>query len=837
MEFPEVASTLVELGNGLVLIVAEQHHAPVASVQVWCNTGSIHEGKLLGAGLTHLLEHMLFKGTEQRSAQQISETIHALGGYLNAYTTFDRTVFWVDCPASGVRSSLSVLADMLFCSRIDPDELRREMDVIRREFEIGYDDPDRMLSQLTYGNAFQVHPCRFPVIGVRPIFDQIKREEVVEYYRRRYVPNNMFVVVAGAVDQEQTVRDVEEVFGRFSPRPIEPIYLPDEPRQLNRRQQEKAFPTDIGYFSLAWHVPPIWHPHVPALDVLSVILGNGASSVLHQELREKKGAVYGIGAFAYTPSHTGLFTISGSCSLTALDRIEQEVGATLRKWRSGPWDEKALQRAKRIVLANAVEQLQTVKGVATDLALNWAYARDLGLSRKQLRLVEEVDSKQILAVFDRYLVDDGINASSLRPEKTLQRTPRPESKPRTAELGTLANGLKVVLFPDERLPMVQLSLVFQGGLLCESAADNGITRLYTQSLLKGTTSRDAEEIANEIESLGGILYADSGSNSLRIGMGVLAPELASAVALFADVVLRPTFPEAAVEVEKVSQIAAIKAEAAQPSLLVRDLLRRGIYGKHPYGMNLLGTIESVGNLTADALKRYHEKAVRGSAAVMGLAGQFDPETALGLLEEKLGQKPGFDSTVKFEVPNVEPFASETIVRKDPRNQAILTIGYLVADLFSPDRIPLEVLEEASSDSSSRFFVRIREELGLAYAVGTSLMLGLAPGVFAVYAATAPESVDQVAEVCREELQRLAIDGLTVTEFERARTKLLAQIGFQKQSLENYAHGLALHELYGLGVNYSEVRQRMLQDCTAEQVQAVARKYLMDKASITVIVKP
>jgi len=197
MQIPEVESAYFELANGLTLVVAEHHSAPLASVQAWCQTGSIHEGEWLGGGLTHLLEHLLFNGTGRRTSKQISDEIHAVGGYINAYTSFDRTVFWIDCPASAVRQSIDILGDMLFCSILEPETLSREMDIIRREFDMGLDDPDRVLSYLTFRTAFQVHPCRYPVIGIRDIFDRLTPVDVSRYYRKRYVPNNIFLVVAG----------------------------------------------------------------------------------------------------------------------------------------------------------------------------------------------------------------------------------------------------------------------------------------------------------------------------------------------------------------------------------------------------------------------------------------------------------------------------------------------------------------------------------------------------------------------------------------------------------------------------------------------------------------
>ncbi len=367
MELPEVQPSFFELSNGLTVIVAEQHSAPVASVQVWCQTGSVHEGEWLGSGLTHLLEHVLFNGTERRSSRQISDEIHGLGGYLNAYTSFDRTVFWIDCPANAVRQSIDLLGDMLFRSVVDPAALQTEMDVIRREFDMGLDDPDRVLSYLTFGRAFQVHPCRYPVIGIRDVFDQLTHEDVLRYYRRRYLPNNLFLVVAGDVEPDRLRSDAEELLGFAKRGPLEPVVLPEEPPQLGRRETSQYFQADLAYFNLGWHVPGVSHDDMAPVDAASVILGGGASSRLYKELREKEGLVYGVGAYAYTPSFPGLLTVSGTCAKEVAglvpDRIVECVDDRRERWMS----DAELRKAKRMITVNAIEQFQTVKGVASDL--------------------------------------------------------------------------------------------------------------------------------------------------------------------------------------------------------------------------------------------------------------------------------------------------------------------------------------------------------------------------------------------------------------------------------------------------------------------------------------
>jgi zinc protease len=836
-EFPEIQTNKFELANGLTLLVSEQHYAGVASVQAWCQTGSIHEQEWLGGGLTHLLEHMLFKGTARRTATDISEEIHRGGGYVNAYTSFDRTVFWIDCPKAAVDTALDVLADMLFGSLIDAGELEREMDVIRREFEMGYDDPDRVLSHLTFGTAYQTHPCRTPVIGLRRIFDRITREDVLRYYRRRYVPDNVFIVVAGDVDAEKVRQQVETCFGQFLPAPVAPIVVPEEPPQLGCRRESRIFDSQLGYFSLAWHVPDVTHSDMPALDVLSVLLGGGASSFLYDELREKKGSVHGIGAYAFTPSFPGLLTVSGTCPLEKVAGIEEETLQKLAEWRTRPLAEEQLAKAKRIIQVSAWEQLQTVKGVASDIGLNWLYTRNLHFNQRYLQRVQSVSTEEVYSVYDRHLYADNLTVATLRPQRSVQsRRPRlaTEKKP---EMRVLPNGVPVVLIPDHRLPMLHASVVFRGGVLAETPANNGIHRLYSHSLLKGTKNRSSADIAEQVESLGGTLFGDSGYNSSRIGFSSLVGDFGKLLALVEEILSSATFPNDGVERERAGQIATIEAEDAQPGILARNVLRAAVYREHPYAMSVIGTRKSLSDVAPEDLLRLHRQIIDSAPCVLAICGWIDGDELWPAISKFASILPKRSPVGRFKVPKIALLSSQTLVQHHQKHQAFISIGYLACSLFDRERIAFEVLDEATGDASSRFFIKLREELGLAYSVGSSLSLGLAPGLFSIYAATSPEFAEEVVQLCQKEMEDLAQGALSKDELDRSKTKLLAQLAFQKQNMEAYAHGLALNEIYGFGLEYLEQRQREIEATTLESIQTVCRKYLMDKPAITVIVRP
>ena len=300
------------LQNGLTVIVEEDHSSPVASVQAWCNTGSIHEDKLVGAGMSHILEHMLFKGTKTRPPGKIANEVQDEGGYINAYTSFDRTVYWIEVPKAGVAKAVDILADASVNATLPESEYTKEQEVIRREFAMGYDNPDRMTSLLLFDTAYKVHPYAYPVIGHMSLYNTLTRDDVMRYYKARYVPNNLTFVIVGDVDAESVHTQIETFFQDYPRAVLPPVYIPTEPPQLGKREVHQEFPTELSRVMLAWHVPGLDHPDIPALDVLATVMGEGRSARLYRELREKKGLVFSISSSVYSPAYPGLLIASAA---------------------------------------------------------------------------------------------------------------------------------------------------------------------------------------------------------------------------------------------------------------------------------------------------------------------------------------------------------------------------------------------------------------------------------------------------------------------------------------------------------------------------------------------
>jgi len=839
IQFPATTAKKWVLPDGLTLIVQEDHSAPVASVQVWCETGSIDEDKHLGAGLSHILEHMLFKGTETRSTNQIAQKIQDSGGYINAYTSYDRTVFWIDIPSKGVESAIDILSDAMMNSTLPPEEYKKEQEVIRREFAMGYDNPDRMESLAMFATAYSVHPYRIPVIGHIEIYNKLSRDEVMAYYKARYVPNNLFFVIVGDVDAEKIHTQVENYFANYPQKSLPPVYIPTEPPQLGRRDSHTEFPTELTRLSLAWHIPEITHPDMPALDLLSTILGGGRSSILYKKIREESGLAHAVSAFSYGPGYPGIFGVDATLDPGKREAVEQKVLQIIEDLKQHGISAADLEKAKKQALSSQLQGLTTMRGIASDLGSNWLLTRNLNFSHDYLTALQKVTVDDIKRVLHMYFEDQNLSVVSLNPSGSLKKDAEAVAPVSAGEIQKfeLPNGFRLLVREDPRLPLVSVVACFKAGLLAETPDDNGITKLFSRVVLKGTKTRSAEQIADQIEAVGGSISADAGNNSIAVSIKVTEPDLKLGLDILSDVLTNSTMPEKAIAREKEVQVAGIKAEEEEMTTVARNLMRASLFPNHPYGLRSLGTPESVGKLTQQELLDFQKKYIVGKNGVIAVFGNVKAAEVKALIEKEFAKLPaGEPALVNSQQPKL-PEKDITVEENKEKSQAIIMVGYMGSDLFSPDRYALQLIDEASSDLGSRFFIRIREKMGLAYFVGASQTVGLVPGPFVFYLGTAPQKVDVVKPELLDEISKLAHDGLTPVELARAKEKVIGQQDIRNQSNDMFAYATALDELYGLGFDNYKKMKAGIDKITLEDVKRVANKYFENKPTVTAIVRP
>ena len=832
--------TLTTLENGLTIIVAEDHSAPVVSAQAWAMTGSIHEDRWLGAGLSHVLEHMLFKGTERRGPGQIDQEVHDAGGYMNAYTSFDRTVYYIDVPNDGAEVAIDILCDIMRNASLPEDELAKEMDVIRREMDMNQDDPGRRSGRRLFETAYTRSPYRFPIIGYSDIFNRLTREDIVGYYRERYQPNNIFFVVAGDIAADDAIKQISEAYDDVPAAALPPLILPSEPNQAAGRGRVEEAPVELGHLHISWHIPDVRHRDVPVLDVLSTLLGSGRSSRLYREVREKLGVAHSADAWTYNPGLPGLFGMSAVMDADQFEASRDALLAELEKLRVKGPSKSEVAKAVKQTLSHTLSAKKTMSGQAQDLGANWLAAGDLNFSARFLERVKAVTPADILRVAREYLTPENRTLYALlptgaAPKSAVSIEATTDKPPLKLEL---PNGLRVLVKEDHRLPLVQFRAVFNGGVLAETPANNGTTSLMTKLLLKGTKSRKAEQIAEEIESIGGHLDSYAGNNSFGVSAEVLADDFETGLNLVADVIQNPAFPADALERERAIQLAAIKAQRDELLPNCFKLMRRGLFGPNGYGLDNLGTEESVARLQVDDLAHLHEQLSTPTNGVLAIYGDITATTV-----EAVATKAFAKWTTKAE-PRArlqDPYGNisnrKRVLERRDKKQAVLVIGFPSTTLDHADRHALELIQEACSDLGSRLFMRIREKLGLAYYVGAQNFLGVAPGYFAFYCGTAPEKVEQVEKELLAEAALLQREGLSEVELKRAKAKVIGQRKIARQELGSFATSNALDELYGLGFKNHEQEDARFSAVTLEDTRRVAQKYLSPGKCVVAVLRP
>jgi zinc protease len=839
LEIPALppGTRLTTLENGLVIIVREDPSAPVVSVQAWCKAGSIDEGKWLGAGLSHMLEHMLFKGTSRRGPGQIDREVQDAGGYMNAYTSFDRTVYYINVPNTGARIAIDILCDIMQHATLPLEEVEKEKQVILREMDMNQDDPSRRASRRLFETAYIRSPYRYTVIGYPDIFNEITREDVLAYYREKYAPNNTFFVIVGDIRATEVETQIRDAYKGIRARPLPPSVMPAEPPQAAPREVIEEAPIELGHFHFAWHIPDIRHADVPVLDVLATLLGNGHSSRLYQEIRERRGLVHSIDAWTYNPGNPGLLGISGVIDGAAFEPARVAVRSELDKVKAGFVSEQEIAKAVKQFTAATLATRKTMQGQAQDFGGNWMSANDLNFSERYLAAVKRVTREDIQRVAQRYLVAENRTLYVLLPTgTTLQRVESREViVDKAIQKIELPNGLRLLLKEDHRLPFVEFRMVFQGGVLAENHENNGLTLLLAKCVLKGTPTRGAEQIATEIESLGGSLDSYGGNNSFGVNAEVLSTDFDHGLDLLADVVLNPLIPEAALEREKEVQLATIRAQRDHMLQSASKAMRRKLFGNRGYGLDVVGSESSVRATNRAHLLDFYKRLAVPNNCVLAVFGDISAECAKAAIESKFGAWPR-SGPIKIEAG--EPLHPREIIRvaeNRDKKQGVIVIAFPGVSIHDPARHALELLQEALSDLGSRLFVRIRENLGLAYYVGAQHFLGLQPGYFALYAGTMPDKLGLVEEEMLKEVRLLRADGLTEEELKRAKAKLLGQKKIARQDLGGYAVATALDELYGLGYNNCDQEDALYEAVTLADVQSAIRAYLdPDKCVISTV---
>jgi len=854
--FPALSLTAqrYQLDNGLTVIVQEDHNAPVVAIQAWVKVGSADE-KEEEAGIAHVFEHMLFKGTKRRKVGQIAREIESSGGYINAWTSLDQTVYHLVIASRFLDTGIDIMADCLQNSSFDPAELEKEKEVILEEFKRSKDIPSNRLEEAFLRKAYSVHPYGRPVIGYEKTFRSLTRTQIIDFFHRWYVPNNIVLVAVGDFSSDEMLRKIKESFKDFKPNPNISHRRPHEPPQAQLRTLVLKEETQETHMKLGFHIPGLHHEDIYALDLIASILGEGETSRLYRNVKDKKGLVHSIYAYSFTPRDEGLFIVGATLEAEQGRQALEETLKEIYKLRDEKVTWEELQRAKRNLESSFIYAKETVQGRARKLGYYEAMLGDVSYEEKYLKKLFQVSPEDIQRVARKYFDNNNLTIGFMFPEedknafdetvirkiaegvhKKIQKPPEVKSSQEIVKR-ELSNGIRVLIKEDHNVPIFSIIAVFLGGVRSETLENNGISNFMTSMWTKGTKRWTAQQIAEKIENISGSLNGFSGENSMGLSGRFLSKYFKEAFDIFSEVLLNPTFEKKEMEKKRKDIIAAIKRQKDDLTHEVFRLFSKNLYGNHPYAFDILGTEANVKKFTREDLLEYYRNFVRPENMVLAIVGDVDKIEALRMVSDRFGslKKTGF--VPPKPLPSIPLRGVKLVKEFREKNQAHIVLGYRGASIYDSDRYPLDVLSAVLSGQGGRLFLELRDKLGLAYALTSFSREGLEPGSWGIYIATSPEKIEEALDGIKTQLRKIREEGVTSEELERAKRYIVGNYEIGLQTNSSQATAMAFNELYGLG--YEEYRRypEKILAVKAQDVLAVAKKYIDLEGYLLAIIQP
>jgi zinc protease len=858
-----LVSTTLE--NGLRVVVCKSDSAPVVALQVWVGVGSADETEAQ-AGLAHVHEHMLFKGTVEggprkggavrRGVGEIAAEIEKSGGEINAWTSYDQTVYHVVLAKQFFDAGLDVLADAIQRSAFDKDELSRELEVILEEIKRSEDSPSTRASRALFETAFRTHPYRRPVIGYSEVVRGFGRDDVLSFFESHYCADRMTVVVVGDVEPAVAIDKIGRAFAD-APRKAKVLApRPAEPAQTEIRAKGLTDDVEESHLAIGFVGPRLLDEDMPAVDVLAVLLGQGDSSRLVTRVKRELQLVNECYAYAYTPRDAGLFVVGASLHHEKLDAAIDALGAEVRRIVEMRPRHTEVDKAKAMLASEAVYQRETVEGMARRLGTWTLLTDEPGYEARYQERVAAVTPEDVQRAAAKYLAADRANVVALVPKaqaalvdeahlkerarKALAPTAqRPRTTARDGVLRVeLPNGARVIVERDPHNPIVTVRSAWLGGLRAEDDVTAGFTNLCADLVSKGTTRTSAPVLAETIDAMAGHMDGFAGRNSFGMRATFLKQHLDRGLALFFESMREAAFADDELDRTRHLVLEDMRNKLDNPAGLAFELFGRSLWLEHPYRRDILGTASSVKGATSDALRAFWHRRAIPSRTVLSFVGDVDPDDIVDAVADLLdGHGRGVDAVAP-------PSAKEEAAPSSPRvarlvrnrAQAHLVTGVRGLRINDDDRFSLEVMSSALSGQGGRLFLELRDKQSLCYSVSSFSTEGIEPGSFAVYMGTSPDKVDRALAGIDALLADVMDRGITAAELDRSKRYLIGSHAIGLQRLGSRGSAMALNELYGLGHLAHRRYTERVEAVSPDDVLRVARRVLSG-ARVTAVVGP
>jgi len=856
--------TEYELENGLKVLLFPDVSRPTVTVNLTIFVGSRHEG-YGEAGMAHLLEHMGFKRTPDHP--NVSAALKERGAKFNGTTWLDRTNYYETLPASeeNLEFAIRLEADRMVNSFIKGEDLASEMTVVRNEFERGENSPSRILMQRMMSTAFEWHNYGKSTIGNRADIERVPVENLKQFYKRFYQPDNAMIVVAGKFEPDNAQTLIQKYFGKL-PRPERKLNntYTEEPPQDGERLVTLRRVGEVPMAGLTYHIPAGGHPDFAAVDVLATLMSNEPSGRLYDNLVKKRqaAAVFGF-TFALHDPGIALFGAQAAQGIDAADLLQGMIDVVESAAAKG-FTEEEVERAKQELLKQRELKLADSSGVAVELS-DWGAQGDWRLYFLYRDRLETVTVDDVQRVADTYLIRSNRTAGMLDPTESPERatiSPLPDlaemigdyqgreliaqgeefdATPQAIEeritRSALESGIKVALLPKKtRGETVNLRLVLRYGNLEALKGKATAAELLPSMLLKGTENLSRQEIQDTLDKYRAQLSLSGTPGEVRVTLKTLRSNLVPVLEVVSEVLRKPTFPEDELELMKEARLSSTEQRLTDPTSIASNTGQRktNVYPEDDprYVATLAEEVERIKGVEIDQVKDVYASLLSGKNGELSLVGDFDPDEVIPVINEITA---GWVSDVSYEhIPKVpvnnEKGDQQKINTPDKAQATYFATMTLPMRNNHPDYAALSLgnfIFGGGGALSSRLGDRVRQQEGLSYSVASAFQASAVDerSIFYIYAIVNPDSADKLATVIREELDRLLKDGITEEELTSRKAGFLQDQERQRTTDSVLTSLMGTHLQTGRTMQFTADFEQKLSNLTVEDVNAALRKHI------------
>lgn len=854
---------LVErLENGLEVVLLENRFSRAVALQAWVGVGSIDE-TFDQRGMAHFVEHMLFKGTPTFGVGQIAACIEGWGGDINAYTTFDRTVYYLTLGSRYGEKGIEILSDALRNSLFDPSEVENERQVILDEIRRYKDDPGALVAEEVFRLSYPETEAGRPIIGSSESVSSISRDALWGFYKTWYQPSNIRIVAVGDFDTATYLKYLKHYFDALwqAQQPItrKPVAIPQSSKQafkVLRGDYEQA------RIDLVFPGPSIDDPEHVILDLAAFILGAGETSRINRSVRDEKGLITHCSCSVYSPKFLGLFEVSalpvGDDCLSAVKALAEEMAA-LVEGRTLV-DQNELRRARANFEADRRYRDETVDGQARSLGFSVSTPYGAHYEAISIAIADGCDEPELRRVAKRWLKPDSVKVVAMVPmqsdlqtgdlesafnegwatgsHRKAQSRPKLEDTDRKSDIveTLLGDGISFFYRQNPRGRVFSMTMVTHGGLRLEKPANAGYFHALAQMLGLGCAGMPAQVFLDRVEGCGASLDGFSGKDSLGLSLNCLTGDWQPMLTLMCRNFLSPEFSKPHWDNMMRSVLESLRSEDDSPGNICSRKFQELLFKNHSYRWPMYGTKDAVNKRQFADLEAF--PSFRDSSKwVFSAVGSQSFEEVRDVLVHGLA---GWQTQPKEKGGNAR-LASQneacTVRLKKSREQAHIMVGYPGLTWTDPRRPALDVLANILGGQGGRLFLNLRDRDGIAYSVAPLLSYGVDGGAMAAYLACSPDNASQGEESLILEMDRLACETVEVQELERAKGFITGNHDLEIQRAETQVMSMALMGLYGCGAHDFLTYSARIASVTAEEVRSIAKDLFAEDKRVAVVVSP